>query len=75
MRSEVASHKRQLCDRFVQLVAENLEGKRAKPSNEAKQNGTSIFLLFEGALVESQNFHETWPVEIARNEVERILAA
>ena len=74
MRSEVANHKRQLCERFCQLVGEHLEEGVGDSGNEAQQKGRSIFLLFEGALVESQNFHETWPVDVARNEVERILA-
>ena len=41
----------------------------------AAQAATIIFLLFEGALVDSQNFHETWPIESARERVAALLAA
>jgi len=33
-----------------------------------------VFLLFEGALIESQNFRKTWPVSAAKKHVEQLIA-
>lgn len=72
MRAEVASHKRDLHQRFQELSIGHFQ-KDGIPEERARQQGTTFFLLFEGALVEAQNFHESWPIHAARNEAERIL--
>ncbi len=72
MRKEVAAHKRELHQRFQVLAAEHFEG-AGESEATVRQKGTAIYLLFEGALVAAQNFHETWPIHTARNEAGKIL--
>lgn len=72
MREEVATHKRELHERFQELAAAHFQ-KPAGSEDEARQIGTTIFLLFEGALVEAQNFHKSWPIDTARNATSALL--
>jgi AcrR family transcriptional regulator len=72
MRQEIVSHKEGLHETIQSLAAEHFAG---RSSAFAKQKGSIIFLLFEGALVESQNFRDTWPIVSARKEVKALLAA
>ena len=72
MRHEIAKHKSGLQEAIQGLAAEHFAG---KTSAFAKQKGSVIFLLFEGALVETQNFRDTWPINAARKEVKGMLSA
>ena len=65
MREEVAAHKRELHERFQELAITHFQ-KPAGSEDEACHIGTTIFLLFEGALVEAQNFRKPWPIDTAR---------
>ena len=71
MRHEIATHKSALQEAIQGLTAEHFSG---KTSAFAKQKGSVIFLLFEGALVEAQNFRDTWPIIAARKEVKGMLS-
>ena len=70
MRHEVAAHKSALQRMIQSLAAQHFTGKK---DDFTKQKGTFIFLLFEGALIEAQNFQETWPITAARQEIKGIL--
>ena len=72
MRREIVTHKAGLQETIQGLAAEYFAG---KPSAFAKQKGSVIFLLFEGALIEAQNFRDPWPIVAARKEVKGMLAA
>ena len=74
MRQQVTAHKRGLLDRYRALVWEHYQplGKSKKLAGDDAQ---IIYLLFEGALVEAQTFHELWPVRCARKKVAELLAA
>lgn len=72
MRREIASHKKEFQDLIHSLAAERFAG---KPGAFVRQKGTVIFLLFEGALVEAQNFCDTWPITAARKEVKTLLSS
>mgnify|MGYP001824616841 CR=1 FL=1 len=74
MRKQVTVHKRGLLDRFGELVAEHHQ-QFGKSNKLAAENAKVIYLLFEGALVESQTFHELWPIHCARKKVAEILAS
>lgn len=41
--------------------------------SETVQLGESLVLLFEGALVSSQNYAASWPIETARTAAERLI--
>ena len=71
MRREIASHKKGLQETVQSLAAEHFAD---NTSAFAKHKGSIIFLLFEGALVEAQNFRDTWPIVAARKEIKTILA-
>ena len=73
MRKEVALHKRELLQRFEELVSDHYRD-QGKSKKLASEDAKVIFLLFEGALVEAQNFHELWPVKTARKKVAALLA-
>lgn len=70
MRAETLNHKKQLLTKFQKLVADHSPH---TTTDEQEHLGSTIFLLFEGALVESQNFHETWPVLAAQKQVQSLL--
>lgn len=74
MRREAAAHKRGLHDHFQRLAGDHFTG-LGQSEDGARQMGTVIYLLFEGALVEAQNFHETWPITTARDEIQSRLAS
>lgn len=73
MRFEVKAHKTDLHNGFRDLATAYFQDESTS-GDEAAAKGSTIYLLFEGALIESQNFHETWPVESARAAVEAMLA-
>ncbi|MDA7922257.1 TetR/AcrR family transcriptional regulator [Verrucomicrobiales bacterium] len=66
MRKEVMSHKKELHERFREL-ATNHSDAVGKNDGGSAALGTTLYLLFEGALVESQNFHDSWPIIAARD--------
>jgi AcrR family transcriptional regulator len=71
MRREIESHKRGLQAQIESLVAECFPD---KTSAFTKQRALIIFLLFEGAIVESQNFRDLTLITAARKEVKSLLA-
>ena len=73
MRKEVMAHKTGLRERFQKLTSAHFE-KLGRSEEAAAQAATVIFLLFEGAIVEAQNFHQTWPIDSAREQVAKLLA-
>ncbi len=70
MRREIAAHKKDLQELIQSLASEHFAGKSGA---YIRQKGTVIFLLFEGALVEAQNFCDTWPIAAARKEMRSLL--
>ncbi len=74
LRKEVENHKRSLHERFQDLAAEHFKGGKMSTKN-ARQTGTTIYLLFEGAVVEAQNFHEPWPIHTAHKASKALLAS
>ena len=71
MRREIAAHKKDLQELIHSLAAEHFAGKSGA---FVRPKGTVLFLLFEGALVEAQNFCDTWPIAAARKEVRSLLS-
>jgi len=70
LRDEIRDHKRELHQRFQDLVAEHHPN---QPKSRTKQIGSTLFLLFEGTLIEMQNFREQWPIEAARKQAKSLL--
>lgn len=72
MREEIVDHKRGLQEKIESLVKAHFEG---KPSTVIKQQSAVIFLLFEGAIVETQNFRGISLIAAARKQVKSLLTS
>lgn len=70
LREEIANHKNGLRQLFQTLAAEHHSN---LPKQETDLLGSTMFLLFEGSLVEMQNFREQWPVDAAKLQLESML--
>jgi AcrR family transcriptional regulator len=71
MRKEILSHKEGLQKQIQELAIAHFSN---KPKAFGKQKGTILFLLFEGALIEAQNFREVAPIVSAKKELKTFLA-
>lgn len=72
MRREILAHKEGLQANIQALAVEHFAD---KPAAFARHKGTIIFLLFEGALIEAQNFRDVSSIISARREVRELLSA
>jgi len=72
MRKEIAAHKRSLLRYIRSLVDEH---RPEATEGQQEQLAGAIFLLFEGSLLQLENFREDWPLEIARKQVCELLIA
>ena len=71
MRELVSGHKKASMEAFQKLAVEHFS---KRPVEYGEHKGRVIYLLYEGAMVESQNFRDTWPVKTAKKEVKSMLA-
>ena len=71
LRKEVQNHKDGL-RYFIRRRVDSIFSEATDLENEQKAD--VIFLLFESALVESQNFRSKWPIDIASKHVTALLA-
>jgi hypothetical protein len=71
MRHEIELHKRGLQNQIEALVAEHFS---SKPGTFVKHRALIIFLLFEGAIVETQNLRDLSLITAARKEVKSLLS-
>ena len=70
MRVIIRDHKEGLRNHIIALSRDHF-AERTK--GYAEHKGNVIFLLFEAAIVEAQNFQDVWPVKTAEKEVRSIL--
>ena len=70
LRLEIVRHKHDLNDLFRRLVTDHCPDRSEK---EREQIAITIFLLFEGTLVQMQNFRNHWPLQAAVQQVESLL--
>ncbi len=71
MRKIIRTHKENLRNYIYELTQAHFPD---KPKDFSKHKADVIYLFFESALVESQNFREPWPIEVARKETEHTLS-
>lgn len=62
IRSEIISHKTKLRNWFREQMAD-----------DEQELADTIYLLFEGAIVESKMFRDNWPIITAKNRVQSLL--
>jgi AcrR family transcriptional regulator len=67
MQQQVLEHKRKLRRYLHQLLA-------AVPEQEDASMADTIYLLFEGAIVESKIYQDIWPVKTAKKTVKRLIS-
>jgi AcrR family transcriptional regulator len=72
MRREILAHKEGLQAKIQALAVAHFKD---KPAAFGRHKGTIIFLLFEGALIETQNFRDASPIISAKKEVRELLTA
>ena len=71
LRKEIQEHKQGFREYLQGLVAECFPH---ASEEQKRQKGDAVFLLFEAALIEAQNFRQTWPIEAGKRQVEAILS-
>ena len=69
MSTEILEHKRKLRLYIKSFIEQALQ---ERPADEIDVISDAIYLLFEGAIVESKIYKETWPVKKAKKMI-RIL--
>jgi AcrR family transcriptional regulator len=72
MRREAVEHKRHLQKNFLRLMMDHFKDDSVTEAF-VEQKAGAAFLLFEGALVEAQNFQDPQPITVAFNEVQSML--
>jgi AcrR family transcriptional regulator len=70
MRQQIIEHKAKLRAYIKDLVIQTLAGTNP---DKTDMIGDSIYLLFEGAIVESKIYKDTWPVKSAKKMVKNLL--
>lgn len=72
IRSEVVVHKDSL-QRYVKEIVNDMIGEDRSLSHlDSKQTANMVYVLIEGAIVSSQNYHDTWPITAAQEAVEHL---
>jgi AcrR family transcriptional regulator len=73
IRNEVKKHKNEL-QRFLQNIIEEIMGSNASSIGlDVPHIAKMIYVLVEGAIVASQNYNETWPIESAQEAAKILL--
>ncbi|OGQ87434.1 MAG: hypothetical protein A2512_02305 [Deltaproteobacteria bacterium RIFOXYD12_FULL_56_24] len=72
IRGEVIRHKDALQWYLMEIIEEIARVKKGEGLETDKLAGI-VYVLVEGAIVASQNYHETWPIDAAQAAVEEIL--
>lgn len=73
IRREVVYHKNSLNSLLKELTKELKRSDSKYSDIDEELIGNSYYVIFEGAIVSSQNFGEIWPVEAARKNIEKIV--
>lgn len=70
LRLEISNHKRELFELFRALTAEH---HATKTKIEQEQIATTLFILFEGTLIQLQNFQDLSFLQVAKKQVTALL--
>lgn len=73
IRDQVIKHKNDL-QAFLEKIVHNLIAPdAARATLDVQQTAKMVYVLVEGAIVASQNYHDTWPIEAAQQAVKNLL--
>lgn len=70
LRGEISQHKRELLERFRSLVSKHHEN---KTKSEQEHIATTLFILFEGTLIQLQNFQDNTFLLSAKKQAASLL--
>lgn len=70
LRDVIAFSKHELLDHFISLVEQHWSD---ESEEQQRQLGITIYMLFEAAILELQNFRELWPINAAKTQVASFL--
>lgn len=73
IRREVIYHKNSLKSLLFELTKELKQSDKKYMNINADIVSNSYYVLFEGAIVASQNYGETWPIKAARENIKKIM--
>ncbi len=72
IRNEVVAHKDSL-QRYVRQIISDMVAEDPSLSHlDIRQTTNMVYVLIEGAIASSQNYHDTWPIAAAQDAVERL---
>ncbi|HVI47298.1 MAG TPA: TetR/AcrR family transcriptional regulator [Chitinophaga sp.] len=69
MQQAIVAHKQQLRDQIHQLTVAACS---QLPARDTKAIADTVYLLFEGAIVESKVYRDVWPIRSARKAVKQL---
>ena len=69
MRKQIVEHKTKLRDHLKSLVRDAI----GKDSGKAEMIGDSVYLLFEGSIIESKIYKDVWPIKSAKKMIKNLL--
>ncbi len=73
IRDEVIKHKNDLQAYLQNIVHDLIEANSSYAELEIQQTVKMVYVLVEGAIVSSQNYNDTWPIEAAQQAVNNLL--
>ena len=69
IRNEVINHKNELLKYLQNIISEDVFSNGSNAIETAKM----AYVMVEGAISASQNYHDIWPIESAREAVEKLM--
>lgn len=73
IRKEVVVHKDSLQRYVLDIVKDMIAEESSLSHLDSQQTASMVYVLMEGAIASSQNYHDTWPIVAARDAAERLL--
>jgi AcrR family transcriptional regulator len=73
IRSEVVKHKNDLQVYLKTIITDLIDDDPAFTGLDAQRTTKIVYVLIEGAIVSSQNYYATWPIEAAQEAVKDLL--
>lgn len=74
IRAEVIRHKNGLQRYLAGIIQESIPGEGAAKPIDPEVIAGIVYVLVEGAIVASQNYHAAWPIDRAQEAVEKLMA-
>lgn len=74
IRNEVVKHKDGLRKYIRETIVDIFRSGQGVTTIDAEKMATTVYVLVEGAIVSSQNYSASWPIETAREAVEILLS-